>query len=396
MSDESDTPQTKKTKGDRKTAVRKRPGRPRKPPKHNMEKKGIVDKPFYDCNRVFEAVYCEPLTASKIKTIKKLNISHILIKVDAAANKIYMYGMHDHKKHHCLITFHGDKLHSFYAPSDFEITIESKVLLKVLTTVNKNHTKFVIGCKDRSEKKLSITLVKDEAGSIITHDIRTSSQTVTIPPNIAEAFLYDDYNLQIQWGHYDFKSDCKTMSDFASQTHLTQIPGSLPEFEFKQPDGHVTSSITLDKKTNSVIRGVTVPFSLSMDTKLLVSAAGVGLGSPNILIRSSMNHKFSILHTLEDGAISMNILTETLDNRPDELKNEDLKTIDNPESDSEAEIENNSDDEVSNKQPKQKITKHFKFDSESDVDVDADESNNKVLVKLVDKSQLLAELEEAL
>jgi hypothetical protein len=300
------------------TALKKKPGRPRKRPiKPESIKKGVLTDPVTKDN-IIELLYDKPVNFKKICSYwKSLNADRITFVF--TPEKLYLYTRDHNENNDVQFIFDGSKMSSYYCGEERRISINFNNLELILQKLDKSYESisFVVTNNDRN--KLLYIILKNEENIPEYFDM-------DVIMDFKDPIQYDifdqrhtlDYQMEFRLKGKYFKKAISDTKHFEKQWTIEKdgSEGKLI-FSYKSDNGQVRAKVVPEslKDINLVSRIKPQEiFSVSVFTNNIKPTSSNQLAD-YINIRASQSKPLWVWAQIDENAIIVNILIQIVDYR---------------------------------------------------------------------------------
>ena len=294
---------------------KKKPGRPRKTPiKQQKQRSGIADKPL-DSSNYMEFLYDKPLLFKKIwQYFKHMAVDRI--QCIFRKNEIILWCKDHQDKSKMRISINANKINHYYCFDELDIGMSCKNPEIIMSTIDKTYTYILFLSKNEYTQNELRIILNNEIEIDESHRVELIGDYDKIHNEIQ--FLDEDYTIKFELPGRYFKkmiSDIRTFSDYVT---IRQDGINEPLiFEYQKSDKkikshHIVRNNNLINFKSGLAAGDSFRVSFKIDYVKPISSA---LLVENITIYAHENKPLIFSVSMDNGTISLKILTDLIDER---------------------------------------------------------------------------------
>lgn len=294
---------------------KKKPGRPRKNPiRQPQKKKGVVENPENERNHI-EFLYDNPEIFKKILSYFKSHaVSNIFITFK---EKYILFWCEDNlKKNQIRVKIDCNLINRYYCLETLNIGISCDHLEKIMTTIDKTYNSILIQSqKDNIQNYLEIILEDDFMDRSFKVELIGDYNTFH---NMDHLFDEDEkYMLNIKFPSKKFKSLVNDMMSFSDEVSI-ELQSSIDPliFQYRSRDNKIKNTSTCHKNMYVLNKNIEDGDTFHVSFKLeYVRSISSSLISEYIKIYADEDKRLLFINEMDNGCISVRTLTEIIDKR---------------------------------------------------------------------------------
>lgn len=304
-----------------KNLPKNKPGRPRKNPIRQPQKRvGIVNSPVDDRNYV-EFLYDNPERFKKIFSYFK---SHAVNKIFITfkKNSILFWCEDNSQKNKIRVKIDCNLVNHYYCPDTLNIGISCDHLEKIMATIDKTYNSILILSQQDSLQNYIQIILKDDTYTDESYKIELIEEYNTFQEM---DHMFDEqahYKLYFNLPSKKFKSMINNMSSFTDQASIELHGATDPLiFQYLSRDNKIKHTTTI--RNNMFTLQKTLEENDTFRTSFIidyVKAISTSLISENITIYADEDRPLLFTNMIDNGCIEVRTLTKIVDKRHEHEK----------------------------------------------------------------------------
>lgn len=298
------------------SSEKKKPGRPRKNPiRQPQKRKGIVNYPEDERNHV-EFLYDNPEIFKKILSYFK---SHAVnnIFITFKDNYILFWCEDNLQKNKIRIKVNCSLINHYYCLDTLNIGISSDHLEKIMATIDKTYNSILILSQKDSIHNYIQIILKDDIYTDRSYKVELISDYNTFH-NMDH--LFDEcprYTLNFKLPSKKFKAMVNDMAAFTDQVSIElHSPSDSMVFQYRSRDNKIKHTTTFNNNIFSLKKNIEDGDTFHTSFKLeYVKSISSSLISEYIEIYADENRPLLFINDVDNGCIEVRTLTEIIDKR---------------------------------------------------------------------------------
>lgn len=315
-SDESDDDDVVKLTKKEKHPKKNKPGRPRKNPIRQPQKRvGLVESPADERNHV-EFLYDNPEKFKKILSYFKSHaVNKVFIKFQQ--NSIIFWCEDSSQKNRIRVKINCNLVNHYYCPEPLNIGISCDHLEKIMATIDKTYNSILILSQRDSLQNYIQIILKDDSCTDESYKIELIEDYNTFQA-IDHAFdEQEQYMLHFVLPSKKFKSMINNMSAFTNQVSIELHSATDPIlFQYLSRDNKIKHTTTIRNNAFTLRQNLdendTFHTSFILDYVKSISSS---LISDTIAIYADENRPLLFINEMDNHCIEVRTLTNIVDKR---------------------------------------------------------------------------------